>query len=71
MPEEIIAECVTNKQKCYIVKWADTCMLRSHVHLHAETGYLPERTGRCRDIGRIYGPTIGKKTVKVSWKEKA
>lgn len=70
MPEETVAECVTYKQKCYIAKWADTCILESRVHLHAQTGYLPERIEICLDIGRIYGP-VGQKTAKVSWKEKA
>ena len=46
-------------------------MLRRHVHLHAATGYLPEKIEKCPDIGRIYGPVAGRQMVKVSWKPKA
>ena len=68
--EEVIAEVVNNRQKCYIVQWADTYVLHRHVSIRGETGYKPANIARCRTLGKVAGPVAERLIAKIRWQHK-
>ena len=53
-------------QKQYLVRWTAHNMLQRHIPLLAATGYKIEKVERCHEIHRMFGPTVGKLTARVT-----
>ena len=57
-------------QKQYLVRWTANNILQRHIPLLEATGYKIEKVERCHEIHRMFGPTVGKSTAKVTLKPK-